>query len=90
MLTANVNASNIISTASSLKTIALSVMKPITKTEGMVRLMVANTDPNKMLTERYNWFAIAARVAPSDSGERLNTATRKPLRAAGACNTRIP
>ncbi len=50
-LSPNVNSSRVTSTASSPRMTVWPVMNPMVSTAGIVRLMVASTDPNKMLTE---------------------------------------
>ena len=67
-----------------------SVMKPMASTAGIVRLMLASTEPSSRFTERCSWFASAARAALSDSGASTSTETRKPPSAAGACSTWMP
>lgn len=52
MLTAKVNNSKIVSTASSPRMIVLSVMKPMVRTAGIVRLMLDSAVPSERLMER--------------------------------------
>jgi hypothetical protein len=49
------------------------VMKPIVSTDGMVRLIVASADLRREIDGPLELFASAARVAASDSGDRINT-----------------
>ena len=63
---------------SSPSTISWPVRKPITSTAGIVRLIVASTEPSRMLTERCSSFASAARMALTDSGDMTRTATSRP------------
>jgi hypothetical protein len=52
--------------------------------------MLDSAVPSARLIERWIWFASAARIAASDSGDRISTATSSPPNAFGAPSTRMP
>ena len=61
----------------------LPVTKPMVSTAGIVSPIDASTEPNRMLMERCRSLASAARVALSDSGDKINAAPENhPTRAA--------
>ena len=53
-------------------------------TDGIVRPMVASTEPKKMLTARCISLASAALTAPIDSGVATSSAIRMPPSGGGA------
>ena len=57
---------------------------PRTSTAGMVKPMVASTEPSEILTARCRRFRKAACNAPIASGASTSTATMTPTSACGA------
>ena len=64
--------------------VGVSFSTPRMSTAGMVRPIVASTEPSAILTARCRRFRKAACKAPIASGASTSTATMTPASAAGA------
>ncbi|MNC33233.1 hypothetical protein D3C75_816180 [compost metagenome] len=60
------------------------VSMAINVTAGTVSEIVASTEPKNRFIARCTWLLSTALNAPKPSGERINSATRKPVNCAGA------
>ena len=91
-----VTASSTICSWSSPSMVGVSFITPRTSTAGMVRPMVASTEPSEMLTARCKRLRSVACNAPIASGASTSTATMTPTSACGAlasftaCSTMWP